>query len=566
MRSGARSEPLPAAAAPGALERLEHRNERLGLTLRFTWAFHAREVRFERSSGEGFERVFPETFSFRAESHDPAELYLQLEDLWTNPRRISPAASRRDAERAMRRLAAALPRYLERGLDRLEEQGRLEPAALARVRGDVAVLVHVVVRFLADKGLDREAELRLPAFHLRKLAWRTLDALVRDRVSPDYLARYAAGQAHPFEPGDEVSETGLFYALAEGDPARLDRWLVGMGERAFYRWLEEVCLDEANQAFEVQESPFDDREQEILRAVSASGSGRLARGRDLAIYLRRRDNRDCLRVAKALEAWFLRQYDVGRAAALIQHHANLERGDDDADRVLSHHSTRNYALALAALVAPFAAAFAAYRRAPAALDLAVSLEVGGMLAGVFWFLLYRFCWRRDLTFFHAGVPRIGAGIIVGYLPVFLIDEVWDLVCEPAPILLTVVLLLGFATLLYLFVEVQRRLGDSRVAFARARSIFLLGVLEAFALGLILTSLFGPFMAERNWGDLAGAAQAAPLAAIRAAPTSPGELPRIMGVVPFLVFPSAALLMTFLSFFIGTFLQLMWEDIPITEPL
>jgi hypothetical protein len=25
-------------------------------------------------------------------------------------------------------------------------------------------------------------------------------------------------------------------------------------------------------------------------------------------------------------------------------------------------------------------------------------------------------------------------------------------------------------------------------------------------------------------------------------------------------------MTFMSFFIGTFLQLMWEDIPITEPL
>jgi hypothetical protein len=26
------------------------------------------------------------------------------------------------------------------------------------------------------------------------------------------------------------------------------------------------------------------------------------------------------------------------------------------------------------------------------------------------------------------------------------------------------------------------------------------------------------------------------------------------------------MMTFLSFFIGTFLQLMWEDIPITQPL
>jgi hypothetical protein len=27
-----------------------------------------------------------------------------------------------------------------------------------------------------------------------------------------------------------------------------------------------------------------------------------------------------------------------------------------------------------------------------------------------------------------------------------------------------------------------------------------------------------------------------------------------------------LLMTFLAFFIGTFLQLLWEDLPITEPM
>ena len=43
---------------------------------------------------------------------------------------------------------------------------------------------------------------------------------------------------------------------------------------------------------------------------------------------------------------------------------------------------------------------------------------------------------------------------------------------------------------------------------------------------------------------------------------PGQL----GVEPLLAFPAAVLLMTFLSFFIGTFLQLMWEDLPITEPL
>jgi hypothetical protein len=38
------------------------------------------------------------------------------------------------------------------------------------------------------------------------------------------------------------------------------------------------------------------------------------------------------------------------------------------------------------------------------------------------------------------------------------------------------------------------------------------------------------------------------------------------VAPFLSFPTAILLMAFLAFFIGTFLQLLWEDLPMTEPL
>jgi hypothetical protein len=46
----------------------------------------------------------------------------------------------------------------------------------------------------------------------------------------------------------------------------------------------------------------------------------------------------------------------------------------------------------------------------------------------------------------------------------------------------------------------------------------------------------------------------------------GELPRVLGFEPLSAFPSAILLMSFLSFFIGTFLQLLWEDLPITEPL
>ena len=62
-----------------------------------------------------------------------------------------------------------------------------------------------------------------------------------------------------------------------------------------------------------------------------------------------------------------------------------------------------------------------------------------------------------------------AGIIVGYLPIFFIDEVWDLVarssCSRSRCISA---LLGFVTLLYLYVEVQRRLGATDQAFARAR--------------------------------------------------------------------------------------------------
>ncbi len=539
------------------------------MALRFTWAFHAREVRFERSEGGGFERIFPETFSFRADRHDPAELYLQLEDLWTTPRRIAPSAHRRDAERAMRQLLRALPGYLERALDRLESEGRLQGEALSRVHGDLTVLLGVALRFLADKDLEAEEELRLPAFHLRKLAYRTSNALLAARVSPAFLARYVDEGGVTLEPGDEVSETALFYALAGDDSDATDRLLTGVAEQAFHRWFEDVCLDESNQAFETHGSPFGDRESEVLRAATADGSGRLSLGRDLVPYLRRSRNRDCLRVLQKLEGWFLRQYDVHHAAAAIQHHRNVERGDDDGERVLSRHSSRNYVLGLGILTAPFLAALVAYDRAPRIFDLVCSFEVAAITAAVIWFIVWRFCVKRDLTFFHASVPRIGAGIIVGYLPVFLIDEVWDLASEPWHSLLIVTALLGGATLLYLYIEVQRRLGDTAVAFARARAIFMLGVVEALALGLLLTSLFGRFMAERNWGgaELGAETRAATFESLRATlPPVAGELPSIVGFEPFLAFPSAVLLMTFLSFFIGTFLQLMWEDIPLTEPL
>ena len=216
------------------------------------------------------------------------------------------------------------------------------------------------------------------------------------------------------------------------------------------------------------------------------------------------------------------------------------------------------------MATPLILAAFAYERSPYLFDLVFSVEVAVINAIAVWFLLYRFCWKRDLSFFHAAVPRIGAGIIVGYLPVLFIDEVWDLASRSALTVLTLAVILGLITLLYIYVEVEHRLGDTDVAFARARGIFLLGVLQAFGAGVVITSLLGPIMVSRNWSPASGEL---PIDQLRVG-LEPvlGQLPRVVGIEPFLLFPSAVVMMTFLSFFIGVFLQLMWEELPITEPL
>ena len=132
------------------------------------------------------------------------------------------------------------------------------------------------------------------------------------------------------------------------------------------------------------------------------------------------------------------------------------------------------------------------------------------------------------------------------------------------ILALVSALLGLVTLLYLYTEVQRRLGAPDLAFARARELFLLGLLQAFGAGLLITGLTGGYMASRNWSP---GEEAAPMALLgELLPPFVGQLPRVVGVEPIYTFPAAIFVMAFFSFFIGTFLQLLWEDIPITEPL
>lgn len=555
-----------AATGAGGLDRLELRIERLRAVFRFTFAFHAREVRFECDQGDGFERVFPETFSFRAERHDPTELFLQLDDLLQKSRLLSSRANRRDARDLVVRLLAEAPRYLEQMRARLCGEGGLAGDARLRVHQDMALLAQVLLRFIETRDLGEQRSLRVAGFALRKLIYECLRALLAERVSEQYLERYVRGEVDPVDPGDDPSESGFFFALEGDDRELVERLVVRMTERAFYMWLEQVCLDETNQAFEKEDSPFGDRESELLAAIAASpGRARIARGADLVPFLRRAD-RDSRRAHAKLETWFLRRYDIQHSAAIIHHAARLERGEVlDGRRALSWHSPRMHALELALLLAPFVLAAFFYERAPRVFDWWCAGEVVAVTAGAFYFLLWKFCVKRDLTFFYSSVPRIFAGVIVGYLPVFLIDEVWDLASRDVAAVGGLTFFLALVTLLYIYVEVRGRLGSTQVAFDRARSLFQLGVLQALAAGLVMTTIVGPFMVERNWSPDGDGKVA--LATLRSTlePIA-GELPRIIGVEPIAVFPAAVLLMTFLSFFIGVFLQLMWEDLPITEPL
>ena len=96
-------------------------------------------------------------------------------------------------------------------------------------------------------------------------------------MRPEFVAAYQQGTAGPDTSADPY-DVSFYYALASGDPDRIDRSVVGAAERAFVRWVDEVCLDEENGAFEREPSPFADRETEVLRAITVSGLRRVTRG------------------------------------------------------------------------------------------------------------------------------------------------------------------------------------------------------------------------------------------------------------------------------------------------
>ena len=290
-----------ANAGTNALPRLELRVERLNLTFRLTFAFHAREVRFERADGEGpFERIFPETFSFHVNKHDPTELFLQLDDLLAKTHLLGMKAKPRDARNLMTRLLSSAPRYLDRLCAHLDtpaaqggsashklsgkadkkegaapqRSGRLSPEARLRFHQDIALLCQILLRFLESHELESGRELRVASYALKRRIHQSLRVLVDERVDPDYLEAYVRGAGSQLvDPSPMIQPSRAFFQVLETGRASeaADRMTLRMAERAFYLWLEGVCLDEENQAFEKEDSPFGSREEEEVLLVDFGG-------------------------------------------------------------------------------------------------------------------------------------------------------------------------------------------------------------------------------------------------------------------------------------------------------
>ena len=213
------------AGAPG-LPRLELRIERLRATLPLHLRVPRARGALRARRRQGLRAVFPETYSFHAERHDPAELYLQLEDLWTNPRlpraRGRPPR-RRGAGAAPARGAAA---HTSAACSTGSREDESEAALLRRGRGRRASSRQVVLRFVRDKQLEEHPRLRLAAFHLRKLLLRALrGAGARAGASgvPRGLRRGPGGGRAP----EDRPTSRFFYALACGRAERIDAAVMG---------------------------------------------------------------------------------------------------------------------------------------------------------------------------------------------------------------------------------------------------------------------------------------------------------------------------------------------------
>jgi len=153
-------------------------------------------------------------------------------------------------------------------------------------------------------------------------------------------------------------------------------------------------------------------------------------------------------------------------------------------------------------------------------------------------------WRRVFLLFKLLIPRLVGGIIVGYLPLILAGESWDMVIQMKVLegFCVTAFAIGFS-LYYIFIEIHNTVKDKWISLGRALRVFSTGLLESFVIGIVVSDLitraFRPSLVTNIH-------------------TVPGLFGYIYPKLLYLYFPLALL--------IGIFVQIIWEEKPITHPL
>jgi len=98
-----------------------------------------------------------------------------------------------------------------------------------------------------------------------------------------------------------------------------------------------------------------------------------------------------------------------------------------------------------------------------------------------------------------------------------------------------------ASFVYLQAEISKNVKEKRKVSRRSRSILFLGLVESLTMGLVFCDLFGAQLVKSSSDKI---------------------LQGFFG----LIYPKVVLLYFPLALFIGIFVQIFWEEKPITHPL
>lgn len=265
----------------------------------------------------------------------------------------------------------------------------------------------------------------------------------------------------------------------------------------------------------------------------------------------------------SLVTWFTRRYDLNFARWLIQQlrSAKYEKATFTTDSPLGGEAAKSrdrfhwpYVLSLALflfLLFPTVHPLRPCCLYPHLLLLIYSILLGGVVWLTFSSLAH--------LMIRLLVPRLAGCIIVGYLPLVVGIETWQAMSFLAQSAyfwqtLFLMLLAGVGAFGYLMLEMkntipQNKRENKRILIERGLAIYSLGLAWSLVIGLIIMDLLAAAFKKMDENKFLSDSQ------ITWLPGVVGEIPWeiLLGYVP-------------LALLIGIFVQIIWEEKPITEPL